>query len=155
MQNDFNRIAPKLYMGCAPPPGNWWQGKFGVIVFCAKEYQPSDEGFPRVIRCPIDDANINGRDAMKAVQAAREVCKALHAGQRVLVTCMQGRNRSGLVTALALIMNGVSAQSAIQMIQSARPNALTNPSFVWWLNRLKYAPGFQVRQIILPISESP
>lgn len=57
-------------------------------------------------------------------------------GQTVLVTCSQGRNRSGVVVAETLIREGYhSAQSVIDTIRERRANALTNPAFVAWLLR--------------------
>jgi protein-tyrosine phosphatase len=52
-------------------------------------------------------------------------------GKRVLVTCREGRNRSGWVTGVALIELGVPPQKAIDGIRFARgDDALSNPFFV-------------------------
>jgi hypothetical protein len=157
MADDFNRVVARLHMGCAPPPGDWWRDTFGVIAFCAQEYQPGPEGFPRIIKCPINDAVLNGKEAQLATLAARQVVRSLQQGERVLVTCMQGRNRSGLVTALALLMLGASPNNAIKLVRAARGStALSNQSFVQWLKTLQPAPGYHVARKAnrSPISES-
>ncbi len=59
---------------------------------------------------------------------------------RVLVTCMQGRNRSGLVSALMLIRLGATADAAIRSIRRARVNALTNEQFVLLLRSAQARP---------------
>ena len=56
------------------------------------------------------------------------------AGRRVLVRCQAGLNRSGLITALILIRDGMSAADAIDLIRERRsPDALFNLDFVSWL----------------------
>jgi protein-tyrosine phosphatase len=66
-----------------------------------------------------------------AMQAATVVVQARARGDRVLVTCMQGRNRSGLIAALALRRLGVSADDAVSMVRSARGiGALNNAHFL-------------------------
>lgn len=56
-------------------------------------------------------------------------------GERVLVTCAMGRNRSALVIAEHLIRTGMSPDDAVRLLQSARRWALTNDDFVTWLLR--------------------
>ena len=52
----------------------------------------------------------------------------------VLVHCQAGLNRSGLVTALALVQQGMKAIDAIRLIREKRsPMALCNPYFTKWL----------------------
>ena len=52
------------------------------------------------------------------------------AGARVLVRCQAGLNRSGLITALALMNHGLSADDAITLIREQRsPDALFNWAF--------------------------
>jgi protein-tyrosine phosphatase len=59
-------------------------------------------------------------------------------GAQVLVTCRMGKNRSGLVSALALhLLTGQSGKACIQHIQSRRKGALRNPGFNECLVRLQ------------------
>lgn len=55
-------------------------------------------------------------------------------GKKVLVRCQAGLNRSGLVMALLLIKDGLSAKEAINLIKLHRsPIALFNLDFQNWL----------------------
>ncbi len=55
-------------------------------------------------------------------------------GDRVLIRCQAGLNRSGLVTALILMKDGLSAQDAIDLIRKQRhTDALFNQNFLYWL----------------------
>lgn len=54
----------------------------------------------------------------------------------VLVHCQAGLNRSGLITAIILMMDGMSAEQAIRLIRANRTDvALCNNAFVGWLVR--------------------
>lgn len=72
---------------------------------------------------------------------ARWVTQLLGDGQRVLVHCLAGRNRSCLVAALALRSRyKLDGTLAADLVQAARPNALSNPVHLAWLRAL---PGPQ------------
>ena len=52
-------------------------------------------------------------------------------GRRLLIRCMGGMNRSGLLVGLTLIRSGMSAEGAVDLIRERRhPGALNNYSFV-------------------------
>lgn len=109
-----------------------------VLVLCAQESQfpavmpPRDH--LRIYRVPLDDAELSRREAEAALGAGHYVADQLNKGRRVVVTCQQGRNRSGLVSAIALVEHlRIAPSAAIAIIQRQRKNALTNPSFVRWL----------------------
>jgi hypothetical protein len=156
---DATLIFPGLYQGSWPPPGHLLaEAGFKTLVLCAREFQPphvmppgmdamvglrAANPFPRVkvIYAPNDD---NGAeppqraDLALALRAAREVATSLKLGRKVLVTCWQGRNRSGLVSALAIhLVSGCSGFHAVRIVQKARRRALTNPQFTEILNRLR------------------
>lgn len=134
---EIGMVTRGLYQGSKPPPG---QLPFAVLVLAAKEYQPEIHKFPgvrEVIHCPLDDAALSQSEATAAVSVAKRLARHILAGATVLVTCNQGRNRSGLISALTLLrLNGrMTAGRACHMVRRARgPNALTNPSFVKFLN---------------------
>lgn len=68
------------------------------------------------------------------VRAARTVAERVTAGRRVLVHCAAGLNRSGVVSARALMFMGHPVADAIARVRAARvPYALSNPDFVEWL----------------------
>lgn len=142
---DATRIAPKLYQGSFPTSVQALKvARVHVVVYCAKEIQPAsyplhDAGVD-VLRCPLDD---NGNEPTSsewnhAVETARRVARRVRSGRRTLVTCAQGRNRSGLVMALALhMLTGISGRRAVRHIQKLRQDALTNQGFVRALERVR------------------
>jgi protein-tyrosine phosphatase len=52
----------------------------------------------------------------------------------VLVHCAAGINRSGLLSAAALIRGGEDPDEAIRIVRDARAGALNNPNFVEMLH---------------------
>lgn len=61
--------------------------------------------------------------------------QALADGQRVLVNCQAGLNRSGLVTGLVLMAYGYTAEQAVETIRTKRASlCLANSSFVTFLH---------------------
>jgi protein-tyrosine phosphatase len=132
---DANLVAPHLFVGSRPPPGQYrW---INVVVLCAKEYQPPSFAFPglTVLRLPINDDPIrplSPTNAAHVVSTARTVARYLASGARVLVTCHAGINRSSLVAALAMqLAYDMGADEAIHQIRATRsPMALSNPQFV-------------------------
>lgn len=141
---DAHRIARNLWMGSRPSPLAC--EFFDVIVLAAGEHQPE---LPcRVVRAPLDDGLPSQAEVAVALKAARAVNAARRQGENVLVSCYMGVNRSGLVTALALMLNGASARSAIARIRAARKAPITplsNPHFVTLLKRLEPALREQAR----------
>jgi protein-tyrosine phosphatase len=84
---------------------------------------------------PIDDPDTVDR---KTRQVAGLVADLVEAGHRVLVHCVQGLNRSGIVVARALMFLGYSAEEAIDLVRRRRGldegfGALGNERFVEWL----------------------
>jgi protein-tyrosine phosphatase len=117
----------RLAQGSAPPLGV--RLPFDVIVLAAMEYQPDLPGY-RVLRAPLDDGPPPDRATRTVIRgAARRVADHVRAGNRVLVTCWQGRNRSGVIAGLALVDLGLSGAEAARRIRRTR-NGLTNPHFL-------------------------
>lgn len=139
---DATRIAPGLYQGGKPPTGpEVRQCGFTVLVLTAEEYQPRGAEFPGVyvIHAPNDDSGtpLTAAQWATAVRAGELVAKAIERGERVLVTCQMGRNRSGLVSALALhMLTGISGGEAARIVKAQRANALTNRWFLATLFRV-------------------
>lgn len=132
-----SRIAPHLYQGSVPTAGEALP--FDLVVLCALENQfsPATYGVrpfgrrARVMRVPLTDGNapLAQHNVVRAYAAAREVARSHARGERVLVTCYLGLNRSGLVTALALVEMGFRAEQAVGAVKHARPGALRNVFF--------------------------
>lgn len=132
MAVDITEIAKNLYQGSAPTDGaELLRRGFNVVVLTAEEFQPPDFWYRglEVVRAPMRDTRPSRGEVELAHQAARVVADRLRAGKKVLVTCFAGRNRSGWVTALALIELGVAPKDAIARIRSRRPMSLMNDSF--------------------------
>lgn len=128
MSAGYSYLMPgaRLAQGSAPPVGA--AIPFDVVVLCAKEYQPDLPGY-RVLRVPLDDGPPPSHaDRVRIRGAARRVADHVRAGDRVLVTCWQGRNRSGVVAGLALVDLGLPRSEAVRRIRAYR-NGLTNPYF--------------------------
>jgi len=136
MTLDAHRVAKNLWVGSAPPPGDYSRS-LDVIVLCADDYQPSAEHFPNVTvrHHPFDDTmDPVLADVQTAAKAAKLAASDLKAGRRVLVTCRMGRNRSGFVAALALRVLGMPAKDALHAVRSRRKDklgihAIENPRF--------------------------
>jgi protein-tyrosine phosphatase len=137
---DAHRIAPKLWVGSTPGPEHG--ALFDVIVLCAVEYQPSLPNV-RVIHAGFDDTLEPTRAELRiARDAAAMVNMHRSAGRRVLVSCMQGRNRSALVAALALVLQGTPPTMAITQVRRYRKHpegklVLSNPAFMSFLLSMK------------------
>lgn len=158
MKIDATLIHGLLYQGGWPSPGHGlMRAGFKTLVLCAREFQPPFE-FPdgmgmlvglraqnpypgvKVIYAPNDDNPFEPpkrEDLAVAVKAAREVADGLKDGRKTLVTCWAGRNRSGLVSSLALhLLLGIPGEKAVAMVKRARKPSLTNGQFVEVLSRL-------------------
>jgi protein-tyrosine phosphatase len=144
---DATELVPGLHIGSAPPRGALVADEdFDVLVLCAEEYQPALKWFPglqSVIHCPMDDHIPTDREIDNAVSAAMDVADRYSRGQVTLVTCVAGRNRSGMVSALALhFITCLPLDEVVPYIQKKRrgvdgERALTNPWFVRLLEPMK------------------
>lgn len=138
---DATRIVSRVYQGSKPPLGPMvGRSGFDVLVLCAEEIQPDSQCFPGVdvLRAGIDDAELSPREWMRVVRAADMTAARVRSGQRVLITCHMGLNRSGIVTAVTLhMLTGQPGDAIVEHIQSRRSGALCNPSFVHAIRRLR------------------
>lgn len=146
-----HNVLGGLWIGNAPPilsahergTNSRALASFDTIVLCAREYQPEAGlfGGQEVIHAPMDDnfEFMTKECAETAARAARNVIARISEGSQVLVTCLAGRNRSGLVCALALCFGPerLSSNDAIRLVRDARgQHALRNPLFVRFLESL-------------------
>jgi protein-tyrosine phosphatase len=125
----YSHLLPsgRLAQGSAPPLSAHLP--FDVVVLAAREYQPDLPGYA-VLRAPLDDSGPPPSLADRAVirRTAREIARLVRSHKRVLVTCWQGRNRSGVLSGLAMRELGFSGHEAARRIQLLR-DGLTNPHF--------------------------
>jgi len=137
---DADHIIPRLYLGSSPLVFSC--DAFDVVVLAARELQKPPQGRCRVIQAPLDDTHHPTRgEVLTALQAARKVRLELRRGRRVLVSCAAGINRSALIVAMVLMMNGTSAQEAIQRIRQKR-----KPPWPW--NTMKPLSNLAFVQIL-------
>lgn len=139
-----------LWQGSRPPQGDTLASLgYDLVVLCAVDYQPPARRFTGVDVWHIpfeDDSNTPmPRPVLKSVFAAADkVVERIRQGDKVLVTCWAGINRSGLVSAISLHkLLGMSGSDAAHLIKFKRPGALTNVLFIRMLGQLpeKTPPG--------------
>jgi protein-tyrosine phosphatase len=134
---NFSEIVPGLYVGSAPSPSDPRLRQFDKLVIAAKEVVVGAHNFGGiyVAKINLEDAGLppTNTEIAEAVGMAKRVARWIRRGDRVLVTCWMGYNRSALVAGLALLRAypGLRAGEVIQLIRAARgPNALSNRHFV-------------------------
>lgn len=136
----FSEILPGLFQGgtedrggCAAEAGVPIQ--FDAVVTLFAWAAPCDWGVEE-LRYGFPDATPDLVDMSRLVGAARWAYERWQSGGRVLIRCQAGLNRSGLVTALVLMLAGSTAGDAIALIRAQRSQAaLINASFVGWLHQ--------------------
>jgi protein-tyrosine phosphatase len=80
------------------------------------------------------DGILSATDVARVVNLAKDTHEAWLRGERVLVRCQAGMNRSGLVVALTLMLMGLSPSNAVSLIRARRGGAcLCNEHFVRFL----------------------
>ena len=106
---------------------------FDAIVTMYAWARPADWNIQE-FRYGVPDAAITDIDLDRLRQAVEFGYERWKQGDRVLVRCQAGLNRSGLVLALILIKDGLTPQDAINRIRENRgPDALFNNNFFAWL----------------------
>lgn len=90
--------------------------------------------FVREMRFGFYDSDMSDFDTADLLDIVRVTHRQWKAGNRVLVRCQAGLNRSGLVMALVLIRDGYTPGDAIALIRAKRARmALCNETFEAWL----------------------
>ena len=80
---------------------------------------------------PFKDEDVPTLHKLHAV--ARLGASLIQAGERVLVHCQMGLNRSALVAGMVLVYSGLSGEAAVSRLQERRPGALYNEAFATFL----------------------
>ena len=133
---DVTQIHDTIWMGSRPWPygdgERLYARGFRWLMLCAQEYQPGADAFGplKLLYAPMDDVlDFPSEQHHLALEAAKVVAQT-SLREKILVTCWEGRNRSGLVVGLALKRLGMSGLKAKNMIRRKRERALTNQTFV-------------------------
>ncbi len=106
-----------------------------LLVLCAYEFQPRSRAVS-ILSVPLDDRLFRSSAEARAVTSMAKEAGCFAAdrvicGEKVLICCAAGLNRSGIVSAYTLKQLGVDGASAVRKIRRARgPNALGNSSFL-------------------------
>jgi hypothetical protein len=110
------------------------------------EANPADYGVHET-RFAFYDGDMSDFDvATDILPIVEQAHRAWRSGKRVLIRCQAGLNRSGLVMALVLMRDGLTAQDAIELIRKNRCNAaLCNATFAAWLTTTGGSPSIQRR----------
>ena len=138
----YSEILENLFMGgtddedvihIATPYGAAVTLPFEAIVTMYAWARPADWRIQE-FRYGIPDSSIQDIDLARLKEAVEFGYARWKVGDRVLIRCQAGLNRSGLVTALILMKSGLSAEGAIQEIRERRAElALFNRHYVQWL----------------------
>ena len=106
---------------------------FDSIVTMYAWARPADWNVQE-FRYGVPDASIKDIDLNRLRQAVEFGYDRWKQGDRLLVRCQAGLNRSGLVMALILIKDGFTPYQAIDLIRQRRTDiALFNENFANWL----------------------
>jgi protein-tyrosine phosphatase len=139
----YSEIAPNLFMGgtadedvihqAAPYNKARTDLPFDAIITMYAWANPADWRVQE-FRYGIYDSAIADIDLDRLKQAVEFGYNRWLSGDRVLVRCQAGLNRSGLVTALIMMSTGLDAETAIEQIRKNRADiALFNNNYVEWL----------------------
>jgi protein-tyrosine phosphatase len=129
MKADWSEVHPGLFAGSALVV---LPSRFDVVVFAAAEHQePYDSRGQLLVYLPLDDVKPSREDEVQVIRVATYLAAALRAGQTVLVTCNQGRNRSCWIAGATMRMLGVPYRQVVARIRRLRgPDALSNRWFL-------------------------
>lgn len=146
---DFHWIVPDLAQGAFPGEDSVGRAgrldksifdTFDVLVLCAEELQPRAKApsGKEIFKLPMDDDIYRPiPDEVQDIlhEAAKRLVTYCAHGQKVLTTCAEGRNRSGIVTGLMLMYGyNMKPREAITLIRRKRPkDCLGNPMFEQFL----------------------
>ena len=139
----YSEIAPNLFMGgtadedvihqAAPYNKARTDLPFDAIITMYAWANPADWKVQE-FRYGIYDSAISEIDLDRLKQTVEFGYNRWLSGDRLLVRCQAGLNRSGLITTLILMMKELHPTSAINLIRDKRtPFALFNKNYVSWL----------------------
>jgi hypothetical protein len=139
----FNEVAPNLFMGGTSDLATIdkaqelkhfdGQNEFDCVVTLYAWAAPANWGVEER-RFGFPDAELIDEYLPIIIDLAHWAYKKWDSGFRVNIRCQAGLNRSGLVTALVLMMSGLSADAAIDRLREKRSTyALCNGEFEHWL----------------------
>jgi len=109
---------------------------FDLVITAYASANPVD-WFVKELRFGFYDSDMQDFDPNELKPIVRMAHEDWKRGQRVLIRCQAGMNRSGLIMALVLIREGYTADEAINLIRTKRSkHALFNGRFEKWLKEV-------------------
>jgi protein-tyrosine phosphatase len=136
---DINNIYDNLWQGAYPPKGDVLSMRgFKLLVLAAAENQDATAytGIDVILAPGDDDENPECLPNFlpQWLDAAKQVASRVKMGDKVLVTCMGGYNRSGFITTVALhLLTGWDGETCVKHVQQRRKYALHNLLFEEYL----------------------
>lgn len=119
------------YAGLAGRPGTAFP--FDLVFTLYGDAQPAPWGV-REVRFGFPDGPLSEFAIGRVIELALQAHAGWRRGQRVLIRCQAGVNRSGLVSALVLMLEGYAADEAIALLRRQRGSVvLSNRHFEKWL----------------------
>lgn len=145
MAKSYNEILPRLFLGGTPPEYDYSSRPDARpsryphidVVFTFHDNASAVTGNTLEVRYPFADSDQVELE-QEQLERIKQVAQMAHTvwkdGHKVLLRCQGGLNRSALVTGLVLILDGYSADSAVELIRDRRsPKALFNQKFLEFL----------------------
>lgn len=137
-------VVPRLFMR-GEVRGLKWQNKVRLVkdngldvIICLLQTADPELGSSDLVdyrQRPLPDAQVVPEERARSI--AEEVVDEIIDGRSVLVHCIAGRNRSGLVAGLAAReLLACDGERAFQVLKRARPSALTNEVYESFLRGL-------------------
>ena len=139
----YSEVAPNLFMGGTddnatidhPQELQYFEGgnTFDCVVTLYAWAAPANWGVEER-RFGFPDADIIEEYLPTIIELAQWAHAKWSSGKRVNIRCQAGLNRSGLITALTLMISGMSADEAIDTLREKRSTyALCNGEYEHWL----------------------
>lgn len=128
----FSQIDGNLWMGGCPVVALPKEFQFVINLYPWGEYELHHHHVSTSARL-FDHGEMPDEKLLHALAAHVNECRAIGP---TLVHCQAGLNRSGLVTALALMKAGKSSKDAVELLREKRTDAvLCNSVFHMWLRK--------------------
>jgi hypothetical protein len=139
----YSEVAPNLFMGGTDDNATIDQAQqlrhfngrneFDCVVTLYAWAAPANWGVEER-RFGFPDADIIQEYIPTILELAQWAHSKWASGKKVNIRCQAGLNRSGLVTALTLMISGLSADEAINTLRTKRSSyALCNSDYERWL----------------------
>ena len=126
---NFSRITEDVFVGTTPGPEDFEHlrnlGVRLVINMRLWMGRPPAEGHPSLeyLRLRTFDSPLVPIPEEALIQGAHAALRVIGEGGRVYTHCSRGRHRSVAMAAAILIAQGLSAETAMQLIRARRPDA--------------------------------